>query len=255
MAALGVAPPTGDRRRAVAPARPVRTPQGAPLPSVAAHALTLQRTAGNRAVTSLLVQRRPAKTAKNAAAELLAMNVGWILDGHATTDDLEALSPTERSFLISLSQAITGRAFGKKERLHPEARQIEWASALTYYPLVMLQLLKHPAGIAIWPRLEKAMKTPASEIVRDVVLVRAAGAAKLSESLNAPKVKRARASALEVLKATEAVYGKVNGLVEGATGATGRQGAQAWMNRSWEGLQTAQKLVKAVDPASYQSLV
>lgn len=258
MTGLGVASPTGERRRAPAPATaspvPVRTASG-PAPA-AAHALTLQRTAGNRAVANLLVQRRATnKKSGNASAELLAMNVGWILDGHALTEELEALSATERSFLKSLSQAITGRAFGKKERLHPEARQIEWASAMTWAPLVMLQLLKHPAGMAVLPRLDKAMKLPASEIVRDVVLVRAAGAAKLSESLNAPKVKQARVRALQLLKASEAVYGKANMVVENAVGASGRIGAQAWMARSWEGLQTAQKLVTAVDPASYQALV
>ena len=229
---------------------------------MATHTLALQRAAGNRAVTDLLVQRRGAakrptkrKQKGDASVELLAMNVEWILDGHALKDELEALSPTERSFLVSLSQAITGRKFGGKERLHPEARQVEWASALTWSPLVLLRLLKHPAGIAILPRLDKAMKMPASEIVRDVVLVRAAGASKLAATLNAPKVKQARVSAMQLLKATEAVYGKTNALVEGAVGATGRIGAQGWMARSWEGIQTAQKLVNAVDPASYQTLV
>lgn len=231
----------------------------APAPgTTAAHALHLQRAAGNRAVTHL-VQRKsapPKKPSKAdaASAELLAMTLEWVLDGQATETEIAPLTAVQKEFAIALSQAITGRNFGgKKARIGPEQRESEWEKAGKLKPAVVPALSRHKAGIALLPRLDKAMAMPVQEIVHDAMLVRAKRAGALATAMASPKMKQARIGALAALKGAEAVYGKINGFVEDSVGSAGHDKASGALKQAWEGYQTVKKLVEATDPATYRS--
>ncbi len=263
MVGLGVVSPDKRGLRTAAPtATPLRTttrPAPAVTPIVG-RALDLQRTAGNRAVTQLLQRKKtkpPASYTPSKAqalqSEFLAMNLDWILKGQASPEDVAGLTDLQLQFVTYLSQAITGRRFGGRERVNPEARELDWSLAQVLYPVMIMQLWNHPNGVKILPRLKVAMAKPASEIIRDAMLVRAARAGSLAEALSSPKAKQARASALDVLKSAQGAYGKVNGIVEGAVEASGHKTAQVGMGRAWEGLQLAQKLATATDPATYKT--
>ena len=224
--------------------------------------LALQRAAGNRAVTDL-IQRKAAPTkptkppkpskADAASAELLAMTLGWVLDGLAADAEIAPLTAVQKEFAIALSQAITGRAFGKKARLGPEQREAEWERAGKLKSAVVPALGRHKAGVALLPRLEQAMAMPAQEIVHDAMLVRAKRAGALATAMASPKMKQARVGALAALKGVAGVYEKINGFVEDGVGGAGHDKVSGPLKQAWEGYLTVKKLAEAVDPATYRS--
>jgi hypothetical protein len=130
---------TGKQHADAGPARATPTSAASATAAVATvPSLALQRAAGNRAVTDLIQRKaaptkptKPSKPSKAdaASAELLAMTLGWVLDGLAADAEIAPLTAVQKEFAIALSQAITGRAFGKKARLGPEQREAEWERA------------------------------------------------------------------------------------------------------------------------------
>lgn len=244
----------GARHDAGAAASVADRPPG----TVAAQALRLQRVAGNRAVTTLVQRKakaapKPSKT-DAANAELLAMTLEWVLNDQAAIADLAPLTAVQKEFAIALSQAITGRNFGgKKARIGPEQRESEWEKAGKLKPAVVPALSRHKAGIALLPRLDKAMAMPVQEIVHDAMLVRAKRAGALATAMASPKMKQARIGALAALKGAAGVYEKVNGFVEDSVGSAGHDKASGALKQAWEGYQTIKKMVEATDPATYRS--